>query len=457
MRELEHVFDEWLQKLYREFEAKTPKSRELFERSRRVLPGGVTYTIRFYNPYPAFIARAKGPYVWDVDDNQYVDFWMGHGTNIMGHSPDFVVEAVSKVTKEGIHLGYENPYAVEYAEFLTKILPGVEQVRFCVSGTESNMYALRLARAYTRRRYVVKMEGGWHGGLDQLHIGVYPPYNVPETAGLPEDFVKYTIVVPFNDVDAVEKALKSFDVAAVIVEPVLGAGGCIESREGYLRELRRLTEAYGALLIFDEVITGFRLALGGAQEFFNVRADLVVYGKIIGGGYPGAGAFGGRAEIMELLDHFKHPNPRERSGHGGTFTGNPVNMVAGYTLIKHLYEHRSMYEEFNNLWNYARQRIQKICEGLEKPCWATGAGSMVGIHFTEVRPWSARDAATKRWSENVYRLLHVYMRLRGILYMTEHTAHLLPAMVHTKEHAEQFLKAFEDFVDEANKLIKQNV
>ncbi|MDM7274737.1 MAG: aminotransferase class III-fold pyridoxal phosphate-dependent enzyme, partial [Thermoprotei archaeon] len=250
-------YEERVELLYREFESKyvsmTPKSRGLFERARKVLPGGVTYAIRFFKPYPIYVSRAEGVHVWDVDGNVYVDFWMGHGANVLGHAPRFVIEAVRDASLNGTHLGFESLPPVEYAEFLSKVVPGLESLRFTNSGTEANMYAARLARAYSGRKYVVKVEGGWHGGYDSLHTGVTPPFVGPESAGLPEEFVKYTIPVPFNDLEALEEALRRYPVAAVFIEPVLGAGGCIAPVEGYLRGVRELVDRYGSLLVFDEV------------------------------------------------------------------------------------------------------------------------------------------------------------------------------------------------------------
>ncbi|MGC8607874.1 MAG: aspartate aminotransferase family protein [Vulcanisaeta sp.] len=432
-------------KIYME---RTSKSRELFERARKVLPGGTTYQIRHFSPYPVYITRAGGARVWDVDGNEYVDYWMGHGTHILGHSPDFVVKAVNDAAYEGTHLGYPNTLEVEYAELLTKVVPNVDMVRFSNSGTEANMYAVRLARAYTGHRYVVKMEGGWHGGYDGLHVGINPPFEGPESLGLPAEHIKYTLVVPFNDLNALERVLKDFDVAAVIMEPVLGSGGCIEPQPGYLKGVRELVDRYGALLIFDEVITGFRLALGGGQELFNAKADIVTLGKIVGGGYPGAGAIASRSEIMELLDQVKRPSARSRSFHGGTFTGNRVTLTAGYTLINYLSQHRSLYEGFNNLWNWAREGLNRACEDYGRLCWVTGVGSMLGIHFTRDRPVNARVAYTDRINEDLYHLTHLYMRTRGILYMTEHMPHLLPSMIHTREHANTLVEEFKGLLSE---------
>jgi glutamate-1-semialdehyde 2,1-aminomutase len=348
----------------------------------------------------------------------------------------------------GTHLGYENPYAVEYAELLTKVVPGLESLRFANSGTEANMYVARLARAYTKRKYIVKVEGGWHGGYDILHTAVSPPFIGPESAGLPEELTKYTVAVPYNDVESLEEALRKYPVASVIVEPVLGAGGCIEPLGSYLKELRELTYRYGSLLVFDEVITGFRLAPGGGQEFFGVKADLVVLGKVVGGGFAGAGAFGGSSEIMELLDHLKYPDPRSRSFHGGTFVGNPVNMIAGYTLVKHLHENRSLYERANSLWAELRRAVDRVCEEFGRVCWTTGAGTMTGVHFTRVRPRNAREVYELRWGRHVEHVYHLYSRLNGVLYLSEKLVHLLPSLVHSKEEVDLFAEVLTNFLTE---------
>ncbi|MET1127732.1 MAG: aspartate aminotransferase family protein [Thermoproteota archaeon] len=453
--EVERELEELWSRYASEYTSRTPRSRTLYERARRVLPGGVTYHIRYFKPYPIFVARAEGSTIWDVDGNVYDDYWMGHGTHVLGHAPSFVLERVADEMKRGTHPGFENELALEYAELLAKAVPNLEMVRFTNSGTEANMYALRLARAYTKRRYVVKMEGGWHGGYSDLHTAVSPPFSGPEYAGILEEHTKYTIAVPFNDAEALERVLKRYDVAAVIVEPVLGAGGCIEPEPGYLREVRRLTHDAGALLIFDEVITGFRLALGGGQEFFRVDADLVTLGKVVGGGFPGAGAFGGKAEIMELLDHIKHPNPSERSFHGGTFTGNTVTMAAGIATVSYLYENRSLYDEFNDKWARFADRVDRLCEEHGRICWVTGAGSMIGIHFTAERPKNARQAHELRWSAKVYEVAHVYARVLGILYVSEHMMHLLPSMVHTDEQREKFISYFSSLLESVGKTARR--
>ncbi|MEM0021286.1 MAG: aspartate aminotransferase family protein [Fervidicoccaceae archaeon] len=436
-----------------EYRRKTGRSKELWERARKVLPGGVTYAIRFFRPYPLFIKSAKGTRVYDVDGNEYIDFWEGHGTHLLGHLPEQVIEAVNEALKKGSHLGYENPYALEYAEFLTKLLPGIEMIRFSNSGTEANLYAVRAARAYTGKNYIVKMEGGWHGGVESLHKATSsPPFDLPESAGLPQDFTKFTIAVPYNDIEAVERALRSYPTAAVIVEPVLGGGGCIGPDEGYLKELRRLTLEHGTLLIFDEVITGFRLSPGGGQEFFGVKADMVIYGKAVGGGMPGAGAIGGRREIMEMMDHIKFPDRARRAFHGGTFTGNPITIHAGRALVEYLSSHREIYQHANSAWEDLRRKAEKICSSYGVECFSTGAGTMTGIHFTRKRPRNTGEAYELRWSGGLAeRALNLHARNNGVLYLGEGMAHLLPALVHDDSELKSFMDAMESLLSEATR------
>ncbi len=432
--------------LNEEYRKRTPKSREMYERALRVLPGGVTYHIRWFSPYPLYIVKASAQHVWDIDGNMYTDYWMGHGAHILGHNPDVVRERVVQILEErGSHLGFENDLAVEYAELLTKIVPSAEMVRYTNSGTEANMYTVRLVRAYTGKKRIVKVNGGWHGAYDALHTAVTPPYWGAESAGLPEENIKYTVGVPFNDLEVVEQHLRKRDIAAVIVEPVLGAGGCIPAEPDYLKGLRELTNQYDALLVFDEVITGFRISLGGAQEYYNVKPDVTVLGKAVGGGYPGSGAIVGIEEVMKLFDHIAISDPRKRSGHSGTFVGNPITIAAGYALASYMYQNKHLYEEFNNLWSWVKEKLSKECNTITPQCFATGLGSMIGIHFTEKEPKRHEDTV-KRWSSIPYKVLHLYARLNNVLYLTEHTIHFLPSMAHTKRDAEKLIDVIVQFL-----------
>lgn len=434
----------------RTFRSKTRSSEKLWLRYRNVSPAGVSYAIRFTKPYPLFLSKAYGTEVVDVDGNIYVDFWMGHGVHILGHSPWFILEEVCNAVREygSTHLGFEHPLVVDYAELLTKTVPNLEMVRFTNSGTEAVMYATRLARAYTGRRFIVKMEGGWHGGFDSLHYSVHPPFGEAESAGLSEETVKYTISTPFNDLDSVEDALRKHDVACVIVEPVPGAGGCLEPEPGFLNGLRELCDKYGSLLVFDEVFTGFRLAPGGAQEFFNVRADIVIYGKVVGGGFPGAGAFGGRAEVMSLIDHTKHSDPRKRSFHGGTFVGNIVTVSAGYAMVRFLNDNRELYGRANELWSRVRSEMGKLCGEFGNVCWVTGVSSMIGLHFTDKKPRNVREAYERRLVNGVEETLNIYSRVKGLIYLTEKMPHFLPSLTHGEGEARKLLNVFSSFLND---------
>lgn len=454
MSEFDKRLEEWIKKVELDYFNKTKKSKELYSKATKLMPGGVTYSIRYFSPYPPYVIKAKGTKVWDIDGNEYIDYWMGHGAHILGHSPDIVLEAVKEALNVGTHLGFEHPYMLEYLELLKNVLPGVEMLRFTNSGSEANMYAARLARAYAKKKYIVKMEGGWHGGVDVLHVGVTYPYTQPESAGLLEDVYKYTLVVPFNDVETLEKTLKSYNVAAVVLEPVMGAAGCIEPEKGYLKEVRRIVDEHDTLLIFDEVITGFRLAPGGAQEYYDVKADIVVYGKALGGGAGAIGAFGAREEIMELLDHLKYPRTEIRVFHGGTFVANPIVVKAGYALVKYLVENRGIYGVSNSLWSFFRRRVESICLEHGIKCWSTGDGSLSSIHFTEKRPRNAREVYEYRWSKLVERAFNLYSRVRGVIYASEKLAHFLPSLTHGKDEVEFLINVFADFVETVSRLSK---
>ena len=244
------------------YQSKTKKSQKLYERAKRVLPAGVSYILRFIEPYPFYTAWAKGSKLADVDGNEYIDFWMGHHALIFGHSPPNVMREVGRQLERGTHYGTSHELEIALAEQVAKMVPSANMIRFTNSGTEANMYATRLARTITGRDKIAKFEGGWHGGYDALQKAVKPPFDVPESAGLTQGILKDTVVLPFNNIEEVRKIIKRERLAGVIIEPVLGAAGCIPAEQDFLKELRELCSDNGTLLIFDEVITGFRLAPG---------------------------------------------------------------------------------------------------------------------------------------------------------------------------------------------------
>ena len=313
-----------------------PRFARLYDRAKALLPSGVTHDGRYAQPFPIYIDRAVGSRKWDLEGNEYVDYWMGHGSLLLGHSHPVVVEAVQDQMARGTHYGACHELEITWAQQVIDMIPSAEQVRFTGSGTEATLMALRLARAFTGRDKIVKFEGHFHGWHDHVAIGVTPPHSVPMSPGILKGVVDSVLLCPPNDAETLKKILKENpDVACVIIEPTGASFGMIPTREGFLQELRGLTEKYGVLLIFDEVITGFRCAPGGAQEYYDVTPDLTTLAKILGGGLPG-GCVTGRKDIMDILS-FKddpHWNRYEKMAHPGTFNANPLSASAGIAALQ---------------------------------------------------------------------------------------------------------------------------
>jgi glutamate-1-semialdehyde 2,1-aminomutase len=426
------------------YEEVTQSSRARFEEARRYLPGGVSYSIRYFEPYPIYVSAARGQRIRDLDGNEYTDYWMGHGALLMGHGYRPVIEAAISQLQNYAHVGFPHEWEVRLAMQVSRMVESVEMMRFTSSGTEAAMYACRLARAYTRRKMVAKFEGGWHGGYDCLHIGVQPPYEAPGSLGILEESLKYTLLLPFNDLEEVEKRVENLELAAIIVEPVLGAGGAIPAEPEFLRGLREICDATGALLIFDEVITGFSLSPGGAQKIYGVKPDLTIFGKILGGGILPAGGFGGRAEIMGLLDQIKHPKPHERAFQGGTYAANPLTTRAGYTLLKELEEKPEIYRGLNQLGEYARNGLKDAFSRYGLAAHITGIGSMIGVHFTRENPKNARTTQQEGGVEVAKKFFRHALE-SGIIYLTPETPHLFISAAHTREDLDNLISVAEDF------------
>ncbi len=432
--------------MFEKYFVKTSKSKALYERAKKVLPAGVSYGIRYFEPYPFYVSKAKGSKLYDVDGNKYVDFWMGHGTHILGHCPPNVVEAVKKQISNGTHFGASHELEVELAEQVVRMVPSAEMVRFTNSGTEANMYAVRLARAYTGRSKIIKFEGGWHGGYDALHIGVKLPFNIPESAGITVGATQDTILASFNNLDDVEAKARKEPIAAIIVEPVLGAGGCIPAEKEFLKGLRELCDSKGALLIYDEVITGFRIAPGGAQQHYGIVPDMTVFGKILGGGFP-VGAFCGRKEIMEHLNPLVYDH---HSGgyafHGGTFCANPITMTAGLATLKTL-EDGKIIKDLNQKGEKVREKLTEIFEANNVDAQNTGLGSMFTTHFTKKEVKNARDtfaADRKRLME-----YHLSLIQSGVFFLPTHFGSISAA--HTEADIEKLFSETENYAKSLTK------
>jgi glutamate-1-semialdehyde 2,1-aminomutase len=317
------------------------RSRELQHRAERYLPGGVNSPVRAFRAVggdPPFLVRAEGAYLWDADGNRYLDYFGSWGPMILGHAPPLVVEAIQQAAERSASFGASTAAEADLAELVIAAMPSIEKLRFVSSGTEATMSAIRVARAFTDRKYVVKFEGCYHGHSDGLLVKAgsgLATFGLAGSAGVPQEIAHWTLSLPFNDLAAVEEAFGKHpgEIACVIVEPVVGNMGCVPPAPGYLEGLRRITQETGSLLIFDEVMTGFRLALGGAQQVFGIDPDLTCIGKIIGGGLPCA-AFGGKARMMDLLA------PLGPVYQAGTLSGNPLAMAAGIATLRYLGGHQ---------------------------------------------------------------------------------------------------------------------
>ena len=328
----------------------TEQSRKLQKRAEHLIPGGVNSPVRAFRSVgsdPLSIVRGEGSRIWDADGNEYVDYLGSWGPLILGHAAPSVIEAVIAAAQKGTSFGASTPAEADLAEFVVSAFPHMQKVRFVSSGTEATMSAIRLARAYTKRKYIVKFEGCYHGHADALLVkagsGV-ATLGIPGSAGVPEECTQFTLALPYNDTSALEQAFDKFkhQISCVIVEPVVGNMGCVPPVRGYLEALRSITRRENALLIFDEVMTGFRVAYGGAQELYAIRPDLTTMGKVIGGGLP-VGGYGGASEIMDLIA------PLGPVYQAGTLSGNPLAMAAGYATLKYLRDHKDIYSKLDQL------------------------------------------------------------------------------------------------------------
>lgn len=419
---------------------KTPKSEKAFNLATNVMPGGETRSICFFEPYPLTINKAKGAYIYDIDGNRYIDFLNNYTAMIHGHSHDKINNKVQEAVKKGTAYAATIPEQIEFANLLCSRIPSVEKVRFCNSGTEATMFAIRAARAFTNKSSIIKINGSYHGTHD---LAIWENDN--ENNELSKNISEDIFTVPFNDVDAIEKILSKYHskIAAILVEPVMGVAGVILPKENYLSQLRELADKYNVILIFDEVQT-LRLAVGGAQEFFNVTPDLTCMAKIIGGGFP-VGAFGGKKEIMDMFD----PRKDNFLAHGGTFNGNKVTMSAGIAAMQILDE-----EEINKMNSLATQlvdQIKNIIKNLELPISLTHVGSMINIHFTKQKPNRYED--TLNQDKNLIKIIHLKLLNRGIFIAPRGLMNLSTVM--TQEDIDETVNVFTDVLNGMKTLLNK--
>ena len=425
------------------------KSRELFERAKKILPGGVNSPVRAYEPYPFFVNRAKDSSLFGADGESYIDYCMAYGALLFGHANAEVVKAVNGELWKGTLYGAPTELEVEFAEQIRTLFPSMEMLRQVNSGTEATMHAIRAARGFTGRKKIMKFEGCFHGSHDNVLVKAgsgAATFGTPNSAGIPEETTQNTLVLPYNSREALEEAAKreGHDIAAVIVEPVIGNAGLILPNKDYLSYMRKLTEEHGIVLIFDEIITGFRLAIGGAQERFKVKPDMTTLGKVLGGGFPIA-AFGGKREIMQNI------SPSGKVYQAGTFSGNPVSATAGCTVLRILSQRQ----------NEIYPKLEKNCEELKKALADLAANyhleaqvyniaSMFQIFFSAqpIVDWnSAKQSDIQKFQTYFQELLK-----QGVFIPPSQFETCFLSTVHVEDDLKSTVKAFDKALHVASKI-----
>jgi len=438
----------------KEYVRRTKRSRAHHEKAKKLIPAGVESNVRYFPPYPFYVKRAKGAYIYDLDGNKIIDFALGYGPMILGHNHPAVMKAAKEQIDKGMMFGASTDLAIQYVKMVQKAMPSVEMFRFANSGTEATMHPLRVARAYTGREKIAKAEGAYHGGHDYVLQSVDIPGDklkkntrqpaIPFGKGIPKGISDLVVIYPFNDWPATEEVLtrNADDLAAVIIEPIQAGGGCFAPRDDYLTKLSKLTKELGIVLIFDEVLTGFRVAFGGAQERYGVRPDMTSIAKIAGGGYQLAG-FGGRKEIMEEII------PKEGGNvyHGGTYNAHPVSMAAGLETLKILSK-PGTYRKIDSIGDALFDGLRDAAEDRKVDVWVENIGSLGQLYFTdkEMRTWrDAFDIDADKW-----RHWFMYSLGKGVFFGVPHAdEHLFTSLAHSKQDIQKSV----EISDEAFKQI----
>lgn len=434
-----------------EYAARYPESRRLHQEAQALLPGGVTHMARTFEPFPLYVERCEGAYKWDVDGHRYIDYWMGHGAMLLGHAHPAIVEAVREQVGRGTHAGGSTQLEIAWARLLMELVPSAEAVKFTSSGTEATLLALRAARAFTGKSKIIKFEGHFHGWHDYVMCGVVPPYHVPMSAGIPAEVQQTVILVPFNDPVALTQALDSSDdIAAVIAEPGGSYDDTVPAHPAFLHHLRAETARRGVVLIFDEVVTGFRYAVGGAQEYFNVLPDMTTLAKVMAGGLNG-GAVVGRQQIMAVFEakaDDQHWNRYHMVPHPGTFNANPLSAAAGIAALKLLATGEPT-KRAQEMTDMLIRGINQVLERRGVPGCAYGRASIFKTFIGQAAPRLTRfdfsnipeDTATLVQGTPLAKDLRKGMLLNGVDLMrvagfvsAAHTPEMIEATVQAFEH-----------------------
>jgi glutamate-1-semialdehyde 2,1-aminomutase len=423
-----------------EYKKKTRKSAVLFAKSKKLHINGVSHNIRFYEPYPFVVKSSQGKSLKDVDDNKYTDYWMGHWSLILGHGQKNVKDSLKKQIEKSWMYGTVNEQTIKLSELISKAIPIAEKIRYVTSGTEATMYAVRLARSVTGKKIIAKIDGGWHGYTSDLLKSVNWPFSESESSGVVNE--EKIVSIPYNDLEKSLSILKkhSKDLAGVIIEPVLGGGGCIPATSDYLKGIQEFVHKNKSLFILDEIVTGFRFRFGCLYPTMKLDPDIVTLGKIVGGGMA-IGVICGKKEIMQMADTTgKKKSERSYVG-GGTFSANPASMVAGFTTLSELKNSKSIYSKINDLGEYTRKELSKSFDGR---VLVSGKGSLFMTHFidngvTEIK--TAADVAKCNNSKLVK--YHFQMIAKdGIFFLPGKLGAISNA--HTKSDINQMIKASEE-------------
>ena len=417
-----------------------PNSQILFEQAKKILPGGVNSPVRAFSPHPFFVKQAIGSKLYDVDNKVYIDYCNAYGAMLFGHAYPEIIETVKIQLSKGTLYGTPTEQEIAFAELIKQTSPCMEMVRLTNTGTEATMHAIRAARGYTNRKKIIKFEGCFHGSHDNVLVKAgsgAATFGTPNSLGIPEESIKNTIVLPYNDIVAIEAVLEQEgnEIAAVIVEPILANVGLILPKSDYLAALRKLTSKYGVVLIFDEIITGFRLALGGAQEYFNIKPDMATLGKVLGGGFPVA-AFGGKAEIMQNI------SPMGGVYQAGTFSGNPVSATAGYTVLRLLMQKKNeIYPQLEKVTCELSSALADLSKNYKLSTQVCNIASLYQIFFTDQ---SVTDYESAKFSN--IKMFNVYFQellKQGVFIPPSQFETCFTSIVHSPEDIRCTIEAFD--------------
>ena len=416
---------------------KTETSRTLFNRAERVLCGGVNSPVRAIKPYPFYTRKAEGSKITDIDGNEFIDYCMAYGPKLFGHAHPEIKETVRTQLESGWLYGTPTENEVTIAETITRLYPSIEMIRFVSTGTEATMSAIRIARGYTGKNKIIKIEGGFHGAHDAALIKAgsgATTHGVPDSPGIPMDVTKNTLQVPYNNTEALTTTIEKNkdEVAALIMEPILGNIGPILPEKNYLKEVRRITEENDVLLIFDEVITGFRISPGGAQEHYNVTPDITTLGKVLGGGFP-IGAIGGRREIMKIV------SPAGPVYQAGTFNANPISLAAAKAVLTLIQKEPTLYRDLNAKGERLRAALRDIIEEKELPYAVSGIASLFKVFFGR-EPKNYRDAI--QCDKDAYQKFFHHMLKSGIFLPPSQFETNFLSTAHNEEEIDKTIEAY---------------